>query len=44
MEVYMDDMLVKSKVIESHIEHLGEMIDILIKYRMKLNPLNYASE
>ena len=39
MEVYVDDMLVKSKVAEDHIKHLGQMFEILRKYQMKLNPL-----
>lgn len=37
MEVYVDDMLVKSKVAEDHIKHLHEMFQILRKYRMKFN-------
>ena len=42
MEVYVDDMLVKSKIARDHIEHLNQMFNILRKYRMKLNPLKYA--
>ena len=42
MEVYVDDMLVKSKIIGDHIEHLNQMINILWKYRIKLNPLKCA--
>ncbi|XP_074374821.1 uncharacterized protein LOC141715244 [Apium graveolens] len=38
MEVYVDDMLVKSRKASDHIDHLTEMFDILRKYRMKLNP------
>ena len=38
MEVYMDDMLVKSKMAEDHVEHLGQMFKILRKYQIKLNP------
>lgn len=38
MEVYMDDMLVKSKRAEDHIADLAEMFHILRKYKMKLNP------
>ncbi|XP_063942768.1 uncharacterized protein LOC135150410 [Daucus carota subsp. sativus] len=38
MEVYVDDMLVKSKEAQDHIQHLAEMFDILRKHRMKLNP------
>ena len=39
MEVYMDDMLVKSKVVGDHAEHLKQMFNILQKYQMKLNLL-----
>lgn len=39
MEVYVDDMLVKSHVTSDHIAYLAEMFGILRKYRMKLNPL-----
>lgn len=38
MEVYVDDMLVKSKETADHVKHLEEIFTILRKYRMKLNP------
>ncbi|KAG7556517.1 Integrase catalytic core [Arabidopsis suecica] len=38
MEVYIDDMLVKSLKKEDHIKHLEECFEILNRYRMKLNP------
>ncbi|XP_074346263.1 uncharacterized protein LOC141685037 [Apium graveolens] len=38
MEVYVDDMLVKSKMANDHIKHLMEMFNILRRFRMKLNP------
>ena len=38
MEVYIDDMLVKSTMAEVHITHLAEAFHILKKYNMKLNP------
>ena len=38
MKVYVDDMLVKSKIVRHHIEHLNHMFNILQKYQMKLNP------
>nr|XP_017221509.1 PREDICTED: uncharacterized protein LOC108198257 [Daucus carota subsp. sativus] len=38
MEVYVDDMLVKSKKANDHVSHLCDMFEILRKYRMKLNP------
>ena len=37
MEVYIEDMLVKSTTIELHIAHLVEVFQILKKYNMKLN-------
>ena len=38
MEVYVDDMLVKSKCQKNHIQDLTECFSILRKYNMKLNP------
>ena len=38
MEVYVDDVLVKSKEVVDHVAHLSEMFNILRVYRMKLNP------
>ncbi|XP_074336100.1 uncharacterized protein LOC141673268 [Apium graveolens] len=38
MEVYVDDMLVKSEATTNHIKHLMEMFNILRRFRMKLNP------
>ncbi|XP_074342063.1 uncharacterized protein LOC141679465 [Apium graveolens] len=38
MEVYVDDMLVKSKKAADQIADLAEIFHILRKYRMKLNP------
>ena len=38
MEVYIDDMLVKSTTTELHIAHLVEAFLILREYNMKLNP------
>ena len=42
MEVYIDDMLVKSTTAELHIAHLSEEFQILRKYNMKLNPAKCA--
>ncbi|KAL2474229.1 Ribonuclease H [Abeliophyllum distichum] len=42
IEVYIDEILVKSVDAEDHIGHLGEMFKILHKYQMKLNPLKCA--
>ena len=42
MEVYVDNMLVKSKTVGDHIEHLNLMFNILWKYQMNLNTLKFA--
>src|SRR5574338_1421019 len=39
IEVYVDDMLVKSKKAVDHMDHLAETFAVLRKYGMKLNPL-----
>ena len=44
MEVYIDDMLVKSTTAKLHIDHLFEAFQILRKYNMKLNPSKCAFE
>ena len=38
VEVYIDDMLVKSKTTKEHLDDLKETFDTLRKYKMKLNP------
>ena len=38
MEVYIDDMLVKSVKVELHVDHLAEAFQVLKDYKMKLNP------
>ncbi|KAJ9566095.1 hypothetical protein OSB04_002061 [Centaurea solstitialis] len=38
MEVYIDDMLVKSEHSIDHVAHLKQSFDILRQYKMKLNP------
>ena len=42
MEVYIDDMLVKSKQRPDHAAHLQKTFDLLREYGMKLNPLKCA--
>ena len=42
MEVYKDDMLVKSTTAELHIAHLSEAFQIPREYNMKLNPAKCA--
>ncbi|KAL0453932.1 UNVERIFIED_CONTAM: hypothetical protein Slati_1371300 [Sesamum latifolium] len=38
MEVYIDDMLVKSKETHDHVKDLNETFMVLRRYRLKLNP------
>ena len=40
IEVYIDDMLVKSKLVPNHIGDLGDIFQILRKYRLRLNASN----
>ncbi|KAL0444568.1 UNVERIFIED_CONTAM: Retrovirus-related Pol polyprotein from transposon opus [Sesamum latifolium] len=44
MEVYVDDILVKSKKRQQHTEDLKECFDQLRKYGVKLNPKSAHSE
>ena len=44
MEVYIDDMLVKSMERSDHAEHLQKAFELLRVYGMKLNPLKCAFE
>lgn len=37
MEVYVDDMITKSKDPAEHTRHLDEIFKLLSKYKMKLN-------
>ena len=39
IEVYVNDMLVKSKLSRDHIQDLEKMFKVLHRYQMKLNPL-----
>jgi len=42
MEVYVDNMLVKSKKVKSHLDDLRETFDTLRKYQMRLNLTKYV--
>ena len=42
VEVYVNDMLVKSKANIEHLDDLRETFDTLWKYKMKLNPTTCA--
>ena len=44
MEVYIDDMLIKSNERPDHANHLQQAFDLLITYDMKLNPTKCAFE
>ena len=37
IEVYIDDMMIKSLVASNHIKHLEQAFKVLKKYKMKLN-------
>lgn len=42
MEIYVDNLLVKSWSTRDHIADLQETFDALHRYKMKLNPSKYA--
>ena len=42
MEVYVDDMLVKSRCAGSHVKDIRDCFNTLWQYRIKLNPAKYA--
>ncbi|CAL9024624.1 unnamed protein product [Prunus brigantina] len=42
IEVYVDDMLVKSRTTDQHISNLSAMFTILKQYKMRLNPTKCA--
>ena len=44
MEVYIDDMLVKSKQRQDHVTHLQQAFDLLREYGIKMNPLKCPFE
>ena len=37
IEVYIDDMVVKSKLVSDHVRDLGDIFEILRKYKLRLN-------
>ena len=37
IEIYIDDMVVKSKVVSEHLGDLGTIFEILRKYKLRLN-------
>ena len=42
IEVYIDDMVVKSKVVSEHVGDLENIFEILRKYRLRLNASKYS--
>jgi len=42
IEVYIDDMLVKSVQRADHLQHLDKAFDLLRQYKVKLNPEKYT--
>ena len=42
MEVYVDDMLVKSVQRANHLQHLDKSFNFLRQYKVKLNPEKYT--
>ena len=42
MEVYVDDMLVKSQEQVEHLVHIHQAFELLRRYKLKLNPLKCA--
>ena len=37
IEIYVDDMVVKSKVATKHLEDLGNIFDVLRRHKLRLN-------
>ena len=37
IEIYVDDMVVKSKVVTEHLEDLGNIFDVLRRHKLRLN-------
>ena len=42
MEVYVDDMLIKSKKASHHVDDLAKAFGVLLRHQMKLNPKKCA--
>ena len=40
IEIYIDDMVVKSKVVSKHLGDLGNILKVLRKYKLRLNASN----
>ena len=45
IEVYIDDMVVKSKLVSEHLVDLSNIFEILRRYKLRLNaPLEWGQE
>ena len=42
MEIYIDDIVVKSKKVVEHVNHLRKIFETMRLHRLKLNPLKCA--
>ena len=42
MEIYIDDIMVKSKKATKHVNHLGKSFESMRLHQLKLNPLKCA--
>ena len=42
IEVYIDDMVVKSKVVSEHVKDLGNIFEIIRKHKLCLNASKYS--
>ena len=42
IEIYVDDIVVKSKVVSKHLGDLGAIFEILRKYKLRLNSSKYS--
>ena len=42
IEVYIDNMVVKSKVVSKHVEDLGAIFDILREHKLRLNASKFS--
>lgn len=42
VEVYIDDIVIKSSSFEAHLAHLGKIFERMYRHQLKLNPLKCA--
>ena len=42
IEIYIDDMVVKSKAASEHVNDLGDIFDILRRHELRLNAFEYS--